>query len=183
VIAYHYQPHEEEIDNLRDLAQQIWDAEAPWWDEFRPVISASYEALLLREVGAWKRLDYHTVLIPAHFQTEDYSRSVTSTAFASLGPDQVEDLVAVRAIRQRRLREVPQLSVYAVITEAALRFEVGGRDAHQAQLNHLLELTTLSNVRLRVIPYRAGAEGTQASAFNILQYEEPDEPMWLSCTP
>ncbi|MGC0422396.1 helix-turn-helix domain-containing protein [Embleya sp. AB8] len=171
-----YQPDEEETDNLKELARQIWDSEAPWWDEFRAVISASYEALLQRETDATRRLDYHTVLIPAHLQTEDYSRSVTATAFASLGPDQVEDLVAVRTMRQRRLYEAPQLSIYAVLTEAALRFEVGGREAHRAQLAHLLELMTLTNVLLRVIPYGAGAGGTQASAFNILQYDEPEEP-------
>ncbi|MFE5329805.1 helix-turn-helix domain-containing protein [Embleya sp. NPDC056575] len=175
-LVKYYELTDGEAADLLELAQRVWDASPPWWEEYDDVLTRNYATLIEREADATRRRDYHPVLIPAHLQTAGYSRAVTGIGFFSLGPDQVDDLVAVRTRRQRRLYEPPLLSIETVITEAALRFEVGGPEVHRGQLLHLLNLTELAHVSVRVISYRAGAGGTQASAFNILSYEDPENP-------
>ncbi|WP_406294537.1 helix-turn-helix domain-containing protein [Embleya sp. NBC_00888] len=175
-LIKHYELSDQEAAELRELAQHVWDASPPWWEEYGDVVTTNYAAVIEREADATRRRDYHPVTIPAHLQAAGYSRAVTAVGFYSLGPDQVDDLVAVRARRQQRLYEPPLLTLEAVVTEAALRFEVGGPEVHREQLVHLLRLTELDHVSLRVISFRAGAAGTQASAFNILSYEDPQNP-------
>ncbi|MYV99702.1 DUF5753 domain-containing protein [Streptomyces sp. SID3343] len=88
----------------------------------------------------------------------------------------VDRPVEVRSIRQRRLHEPKPLFVEAVITQAAITFEVGGPEAHRELLDHLLKITTLPNVDLHVIPYKSGAGGTHTGAFSVFSYDdnEPD---------
>jgi hypothetical protein len=165
----------QELAELRELLEQARDETPPWWFAFGEVVSANYATVLEYEVDARRRRDYQPVLIPAHLQTEAYSREVTSLGWLALGPDQVDSLVEVRSIRQRRLHEPNPLFIEAVITQAAITFEVGGPDVHRQLLDHLLEITELPNVDLRVIPYKAGAGGTHTGAFNVFSYDdEPD---------
>ncbi|MYW03194.1 helix-turn-helix transcriptional regulator [Streptomyces sp. SID3343] len=173
-LLEYYKVTAQEAAELSALAQQVWDAEPPWWREYKDVVSPGYAELLERESDAIERLDYHPVMVPALLQTESYSRAVTGVGFASLGPDQVDDLVVVRAMRQRRIHEPPLLSNHSVFTEAALRFEIGDPTARHAQLDHLLDMAKLPNVRINVVPYRGGPEGIHVSSFGILRYEEPE---------
>src|SRR4051794_5102597 len=109
---------------LEELAEQVWESAPPWWFAYSDVVSANYATLLEYEADAILRREYQTLVFPPHLQTEAYSRAVTSVGFAALGPDQVDDLVAVRAMRQRRLYEAPELGLDVVISEAALAVRV-----------------------------------------------------------
>ncbi|MFI6584211.1 helix-turn-helix domain-containing protein [Embleya sp. NPDC050493] len=162
---------------LEELAIAVWDADPPWWAKFADVLSANYAALLEYEETALRRRDYQINLIPAHLQTEPYSEAVTAVDFAGLSRDTIDDLVAIRLERQRRVFEAdPRLEVEAVVTEGVLRWAVGGPEVHRNQLARLLDVTELPNVSLRVIPFTAGAGGTYASSFQILSYggDEPE---------
>ncbi|WP_331738461.1 helix-turn-helix transcriptional regulator [Embleya sp. NBC_00896] len=164
--------------SLEELAIAVWDADPPWWAKFADVLSANYAALLEYEESARRRRDFQINVIPAHLQTPDYSEGVTAVDFAGLSRDTIDDLVAIRLERQRRVFEGPEprLELEAVVTEAVLRFEVGGSAVHREQLARLLEATELPNVSLRVIPFTAGAGGSYTSPFQILSYdgEQPD---------
>ncbi|MYS86470.1 helix-turn-helix domain-containing protein [Embleya scabrispora] len=171
-----YDVRGQERAELEELAEQIWESEAPWWHAYGDSVSANYATHLEYEADAVLRREYGTLLVPAHLQTAEYSRAVTSVGFAALGPDQVDDLVRVRAHRQRRLYDDPLLSLEVVLSEAALAVEVGGPEVHRAQLRHMLEITQLPNVDVRVIAYTAGENGTQPSPFNLLSYAGDEEP-------
>lgn len=84
----------------------------------------------------------------------------------ALGPDQVDALVEVRLRRQQRLTEDEPLRLDAVVTEAALRLQVGGADVIRAQLRKIAALAQ-DNVQLRVIPLSAGARGVSTGAFTL----------------
>jgi hypothetical protein len=91
-------------------------------------ISANYAEFLAYEAEAVRCFEYQPLLIPALLQTEDYARAITGPGFAALGPDQVDSLTEVRIRRQERLREDETITLDAVVTEAALRLQVGGPD-------------------------------------------------------
>lgn len=64
--------------------------------------------------------------------------------------------------------------LHTLIDEAAIRREIGGPDVLREQLEHLLALAERPNITLQVIPYPAGAYGTMAGSFFIIDYPEPD---------
>ncbi|GAB3105836.1 helix-turn-helix transcriptional regulator [Streptomyces calidiresistens] len=137
----------------------------PWWHAYNDVLSANYAEFLAYEAEATHCREYQPLLLPALVQTSDYARAVTDNGIAALGPDQIDVLVEVRMRRQERLREENPLHLDLLITEAALRLRVGNAEVMSAQLDHLLALTDLPNVSLRVIPFHAGARGAGTGAF------------------
>lgn len=139
----------------------------PWWDAYADVISAAYAEFLAYEAEAVRCFEYQPMLIPAQLQTEGYARAITSPGFAALGPDQIDSLVEVRMRRQERLRSVGLLRMEALVTEAALRLQVGGAEVMREQLRHLRQLAELEQVGLRVIPFQAGANGASTGAFTL----------------
>jgi len=174
-LVEYYQLSADENQQVLELAVQVWEAEPPWWDVYSDTLTAAYRDLIEREAHAHRRRDYQPMLIPALMQSERYSRAVTADGFASIGEDQVDDLVAVRVMRQRRVHEEkPPLVVETVLTEAALRFHVGGVDVQREQLEHLLKMAELPQVCLRVLPFSAGARGVQPSSYTLLDYESPE---------
>ncbi|RKN09090.1 DUF5753 domain-containing protein [Streptomyces radicis] len=131
------------------------------------MICASYETFLAYEAQARNCLEFQPLLIPGQLQTEPYARAVTEQSFLALGPDQVDDLVEVRMQRQKRLCGDSPLVLDAVVTEAALRLQVGGPEVMRAQLRHLRRVFELPNVTFRVIPYTAGARAAITGAFTL----------------
>jgi hypothetical protein len=154
-----YDVGEAQREELRELMIRGRQRVAPWWHAFSDVISANYAEFLTYEAEAAKCLEYQPLLIPGLLQTESYAEAITGPGFAPLGPDQVESLVEVKLRRQERLREETPIAFEAVITEAALRLQVGGPDVMRAQLN------ALPHVTLRIIPFEAGENGASPGAF------------------
>ncbi|MFD4522496.1 DUF5753 domain-containing protein [Streptomyces sp. NPDC058470] len=71
-----------------------------------------------------------------------------------------------------RLSGERPLQFHATIWEAALRQQVGGPAVMRTQLEHLLEVSELPNVLLRVLPFHAGAHACIAGPFSILSFAE-----------
>ncbi|ORT58146.1 helix-turn-helix transcriptional regulator [Streptomyces sp. CB03238] len=168
----------QQLEELAELHAATRERGQPWWARYNEIISANYERFLGFEASAADVLEYQVGILPGLLQTERYARSVTSVGFASLGPDQVDGLVEVRGIRKRhRLLDADEpLRCRYVISQAVLHFQVGGPEGHREQLQHLLELSEMETVDLRVIPYEKGADGTQTGAFTIFRFPNPDVP-------
>lgn len=158
---------EDRAEELRDLMIRGRQRVPPWWHRYNDVISANYAEFLAYESEAASCFEYQPILIPGLLQTKRYAHAVTGVSFTALGPDQVESLVEVRLQRQERLREDLPLDIQVVVTEAALRFTVGGDEVMREQLRYVKEVTTLDNVTFRVIPFEAGEKGTTTGAFTL----------------
>ncbi|MGI5231591.1 helix-turn-helix domain-containing protein [Actinoallomurus sp. CA-142502] len=107
---------------------------------------------------------YSGQLIPALFQTPEYARAVLT---AGRWPD-VEGAVEARMARQRLLTKKDPPEVWLLLAETALLVHVGGKKGMRAQLAHLLELSELPNVTLRVVPNSAGANFGLDGPFKIV---------------
>lgn len=173
-----YAVPEGERERLTELHTATREHRQPWWARYSEVITSEYERFLGFEAAAAEVFEYQVGILPGLLQTEHYARTVIGAGFASLGPDQIDALVEVREMRQRqRLWESPDpLMCHYVVTQAALQFQVGGRDAHQEQLQSLLELSEHPSVELKVIPYERGEEGAQIAAFRIFRFADDDVP-------
>ena len=145
-----------------------------WWhDSPHPGTLSEYIAL---EDAASRVRTWELSLIPGLFQTAEYARSLAVSEGAGVweDPDEIERLVEIRMRRQARLRDAHPLEVYAIIWEAALRQAVGGPDIMRAQLDHLLKVAELPNVRLQVLPFRAGGHPCITGPFTIISFAESE---------
>jgi hypothetical protein len=61
------------------------------------------------------------------------------------------------------------------VSEAALHTEVGSRSVLRDQLDHLLKATALTNVRVQVLRFAAGAALANNGGFAVLQFAKDPE--------
>jgi hypothetical protein len=64
----------------------------------------------------------------------------------------------------------------AVLGEAVLVRPVGGEAVLQAQISHLRELDLSDTVEIKVLPFAVGAHAAMEGAFQILDFNDPDDP-------
>lgn len=166
----------EKRTELAELAKRARQRVPPWWHAYEDVISAHYAEFLAYEAEAVLCRESQALTIPAYLQTPDYARAVTGVGYVALGPDQVDSLVEVRMRRQQLLREGDLRRYECVLTEAALRFHVGGAQGMRAQLRHLREAATLPTVELRVLPFSAGGVGVASMATFCLFSAGDEDP-------
>ncbi|MEV7869845.1 helix-turn-helix transcriptional regulator [Streptomyces sp. NPDC088124] len=141
-----------------------------WW-QHSPQAGALAEYIAMEDVARRVRT-WQLSLIPGLFQTSDYARSLAVSDGVWEDPNDIERIVEVRMKRQERLTREDPLEVYAVVWEAALRQQVGGPQVMRRQLERLLEVSQLPNVRLQVMPFQAGGHPCVSSTFNIISFAE-----------
>ncbi|WP_455351173.1 helix-turn-helix domain-containing protein [Streptomyces sp. SYSU K217416] len=161
------------IDRLLELAKADRDRRKAkgWWNQY-PELSAQTEYFALEDTATGVRT-WQLSFVPGLLQTPDYARALAVGNGAWGDLDEIESFVEARMARQARLRGEHPLQVWAVLHEGALRQLVGGRDVMRGQLEHLLEVGRLSNVKVQVMPYLAGAHPGMTSAFTIVSFAEP----------
>ncbi|WP_189949219.1 helix-turn-helix domain-containing protein [Streptomyces alanosinicus] len=158
---------------LAKLDRERRKANGWWQDSPHPGTFSEYIALedVASRVRAWE-----LSLIPGLFQTAEYARALAVSEGAGVweDPDDIERLVEIRMRRQERLHGERPLQVYAIVWEAALRQLIGGPDIMRAQLEHLLKVAKLPNVRLQVLPFRAGGHPCITGPFTIISFAESE---------
>jgi transcriptional regulator with XRE-family HTH domain len=143
-------------DQVLDLIATLRAVESAYL-EFRRQSRAGMKRVLgahtLRRYEQTKvfRIYEHNV-IPGLFQTAEYSSAMLSFWIKFLGtPSDVEEAVAVRMERQQVLYRGGKRFV-AILEEQALRTWFGTAETQAGQLGRLLELMSLHNVSLGIIP-------------------------------
>lgn len=148
-----------------------------WWIGFDESTVPEYFKLFLGlESSAVKIESWDAIVIPGLFQTPDYARAIIRDGDPSLSNTEVAHRVELRIARQAEVldqEDAPQ--VWAVISEAALRLQVGGTGVLKAQLAHLLERREDPNIELQVLPATAGAHTGTEGSFTVLTF--PNELM------
>ncbi|MGW4769674.1 Scr1 family TA system antitoxin-like transcriptional regulator [Nocardia sp. NPDC004278] len=167
--------------NLKTLAAQAESARG-WWYDFDDVVSADKLDVYITLEGIATALSmYQSARIPGLLQTEDYARALLRTS-PDLTPEEVERHVQVRMRRQAVLTESqPKLDV--VLDESVIRRALGDSQLAASQLRHIVEVSTMSNVSIRLVPFDVGIyRGTETGSFIILEFIgtpdlEPEPPV------
>jgi transcriptional regulator with XRE-family HTH domain len=159
---------------LTSLARQ---ASAPgWWSKYGDVVADWFEAYLGLEAAASVIRTFELQFVHGLFQTEDYARAVTRLGHMSAPAEEIERRVSMRLKRQDLLTGPDPPQVWSVIDEGALRRPLGGRGVMHAQLNRLLEVASLRQVTIQVVPFGRGGHAAAGGSFTILRFGEPDVP-------
>jgi transcriptional regulator with XRE-family HTH domain len=146
-----------------------------WWQspEYRPAIPPGFKAYLGLEATASQMHEYESEFVPGLLQTEEYVRAIHRRAHQGLPPQEIDRLVAVRMTRQEILtRSEHPLKLSVIVNEAVLRRAVGSPAIMRDQLAHLVKITELPTVRLRVVPFTAGAHPGMNGPFIVLRFPD-----------
>lgn len=139
------------------LARMSAERTKGWWEEFEDVLPSTFLDIAQLEWFA-KGLCMSTMThIPGPFQTEAFARALFQAAIPALPSDEFEARVAHRIQRHRAIDRAGAPTYAAIIHEAALRIEVGGRKVLRDQLRHISEMMDRDNISVQVIPFSAGA--------------------------
>jgi transcriptional regulator with XRE-family HTH domain len=163
----------EQRDGLVQLARE--SRQKGWWHAYGDTIQPQFATYLGLESAASVIRIYEVTLMPGLLQTEDYARTILTASMVSRPRQDIERRVALRMERQRLSRQGPP-ELWCVLDEAALRRYVGGREVMRVQLEYLLEIASLRNVSLQVVPFTAGAHPGIGQPFNILSFGEDADP-------
>ncbi|MGC4749657.1 helix-turn-helix domain-containing protein [Micromonospora sp. DT201] len=143
-----------------------------WWHAYGDAVPNWFELYVGLESAASRLRGFDESLIPGILQTKSYADALFRLG-RMLSDEEREGAVQVRLQRQalliRRLPVAPRLE--SVLSEAVLRRTVGSPTVMTAQLDHLLKLTELPSVSVRVLPLAAGPQpGAVAGTFMILDF-------------
>jgi len=154
-LACHYDCGDKAlVEALSDMATERTRG---WWEEYREILPAVLLDLAEVEHHATALRTAVTVHIPGLFQTTDYAREIFRQDVPEMSPPDIEHRVSFRIKRQAVLYRDSPTPQQAIIHEAALRMQFGGRTVTRAQLKYLLDLSERNHIALHVIPFDAGA--------------------------
>jgi transcriptional regulator with XRE-family HTH domain len=165
---------EQQRDSLVQLSRD--SRQKGWWHAYSDTIQPQFATYVGLESAASEIRVYEVNIIPGLLQTEDYARTMIRSATMNGSHDDIERTVALRMARQPALTRDDPPMLWTVVDEAALRRRVGGAELMRAQLEHVLELSSLKNVAMQVIPFAAGAHPAMGRPFVILVFPERIDP-------
>lgn len=157
------------LDEAREALKPGWFQEFSLADS--GYVDVETEAVLVCEFGGLN--------LPGLLQTEPYMLALFTESALPRTAKKLDDDVMVRLIRQQRLADEENLELVAIVDEAALRRQVGGREVMRSQLDHLVEAAEWPAVSLQVLPLRDGAHSAMAGAFILLTFPEDYNPEML----
>lgn len=113
---------------------------------------------------------YDGQLVPSLFQTPEYARALLTAGRWR----ELDKAVETRMSMQKILHRSDPPEVWALLAETVLAPHIGGAEVMRAQLSHLLEISRLPTVYLRVVPNRAGANEGLDGPFRVITLNEGD---------
>jgi transcriptional regulator with XRE-family HTH domain len=159
---------------MRDLAQQ---ASTPgWWSKYDDILPDWFESYLGLEGAASVIRSFELQFVYGLFQTEAYARAVTSLGNKTASAEEIDRRVSVRLKRQGVLTGPEPPQVWSIMDEAVLRRPVGGRAVMRAQLANLVDVASLPQVTVQVVPFARGGHAAAGGSFTVLRFAEPEVP-------
>lgn len=162
-----------EADLLVQLAREA--RQKGWWHTYGRALPAWFEAYVGLEAAAARFRDFQSMVIPGLLQTEDYAGAVLRAAPRPGGGD-IDRQVALRMERQNILSQPSPPDLWLVLTESAVRVQVGGPAVMRPQLRRLIDVAERSSVTLQVLPFSTAAHAQPISPFTILEFPDAADP-------
>ncbi|GGL72175.1 transcriptional regulator [Streptomyces fumigatiscleroticus] len=124
-----------------------------WWQEYREHLPAALVDLAELEHHATALRVALVIHVPALLQTTDHARALFRAVVPPLRQYEIEHRLTHRIKRQGILHRDTPPPYSALIHESALRMGFGGPTIARGQLRHLLEMSELPHVTVRVITF------------------------------
>ncbi|MGW6902859.1 helix-turn-helix domain-containing protein [Streptomyces sp. NPDC054940] len=146
-------------------------AKSRYPEHFAEAAEAEAEATAIRQ--------YAQMLIPGLLQTPGYARAV-NRAYAPTAPQEtIDEWVDGRMARTRLLDDPTKPLLWAVLDEAVLRRETGGRAVMAEALSHIATLARGGRIIVQVLPFSAGAHPSMEGSLRLMDFEDAPPLVYL----
>jgi transcriptional regulator with XRE-family HTH domain len=167
----------EDEEEHRRLLELTREANTPgWWQAYGDVLTTWFQNYLDLEQAAELIRTYEVQFVPGLLQTDAYARAVIMLGHGTASPLEIDRRAKLRMARKQLLEREEPPKLWAVIDEAVLHRRIGGPRVLREQIEYLLEMTALRNVRLQVIPFASGGHAAAGGAFSILRFAHEEVP-------
>ncbi|MFE7590872.1 DUF5753 domain-containing protein [Kitasatospora sp. NPDC057512] len=183
---------EADAEYVAALASMAEERHKGWWNEYRDFVPQGFLDICELEHYSMGMQSYQISHPPGPMQSERYCRAIFQYAQSPLTPRVVETRVEQRLRRSQTLMADGAHPYTAIVHEAALRMQFGGRDVTRDQLDWMLELSLRPHVILRVITFESGGFMGSGQAIiyakgpvprlDTVQYDSVDGPIFLHTT-
>jgi transcriptional regulator with XRE-family HTH domain len=139
-------------------------------------LTAEISSYINEETEAKSVWNWEPQIVPGLLQTRRYARAIIE-GWASIMPttrEEIDRRVEARLARRRLLTRDPPLDLSAVVDESVLRRKIGDRSVMREQLDHLVEASQLTNVRLQVLALD-GDHPIGTGSFSYMQFTQRHE--------
>ncbi len=144
-----------------------------WWHAYSDLMPKWFEDYVGLEESATQIKAYELQFVPGLLQTEAYAMAIASRGRPQNANRETERKVHLRMQRQKILLGQTAPKLWVVIDESVLYRRLGGPRVLRAQIDHLLEMTALSNISLQVVPYQTSGYGAEGP-FTLLRFGEAE---------
>ncbi|MFG2916609.1 helix-turn-helix domain-containing protein [Kitasatospora sp. NPDC048298] len=183
---------EADAEYVAALASMAGERHKGWWDEYRGFVPQGFLDICELEYYSMGMQSYQICHPPGPMQSERYCRAIFQHAQSPLTPRVIETRVEQRLRRSQTLMTEGAHPYTAIVYEAALRAQFGGRDVTREQLDWMLELSLRPHVTLRVVTFESGGFMGSGQAIiyangpvprlDTVQYDSVDGPIFLHTT-
>jgi transcriptional regulator with XRE-family HTH domain len=132
-----------------------------WFRAFRDLETSATEIMIFR-----------SEIITGIFQTETYIRAMFVAQGFDPDDEEIGNTVRVRAERRDVLTRDNPPTVNYVLSESALRRQIGGRKVMAEQLHYLATMARLPNVTIQVIPFDTQSYQHLGSDFTVFRFDQ-----------
>jgi transcriptional regulator with XRE-family HTH domain len=144
-----------------------------WWEEYREHVPAALVDLAELEHHASALRVALVIHIPALLQTTDHARALFRSVVPPMRQYEIEHRLTHRIKRQGLLHRADPPPYTATIHETALRMGFGGPAVARGQLKHLIDMSELPHLTLRVIPFGTDRFPTTGQSFDYVEGSAP----------
>jgi transcriptional regulator with XRE-family HTH domain len=159
-------------DRLMTLAREA--KQQGWWNRYEDL---AIESLIGLEIEAAQISSYESCVIPWMFQTREYARAVIRGILPRIADHVLDERVTARITRQELITRESPPHFWSLVDESALRRRVGSNDIMRDQLKRMVELATVSNITLQVVPFSLGAHPGLDNTFELLEFQSAQSPV------
>ncbi|MGW4472813.1 helix-turn-helix domain-containing protein [Nonomuraea sp. NPDC004354] len=178
-LAELYNADDPKLDELLALLEDAY--RRGWWEDYEGTLPGEYTRFLGLEAEATLQRGWEPQVVPGLLQTEDYAREVilATRGIVRITHSGVRSRVEARLARQQRvLHRADPCTLHVVLDESALMRRFGEPSVMRAQMEHLIEMSFLSHIRVRVLPLEA-LHPVNTGAFIHLRFAAFDDVVYL----
>jgi transcriptional regulator with XRE-family HTH domain len=159
-------------ERLMTLAREA--KEQGWWNRYEDIL---IDRLIGLEIEATQISSYESCVIPWMFQTREYARAVVRGILPRIADHILDERVTARLTRQEIITRESPPHFWSLVDESALRRRVGSNQIMHDQLTGMVELATLPNMTLQVVPFSLGAHPGLDNTFTLLEFQSAQLPV------
>jgi transcriptional regulator with XRE-family HTH domain len=162
-------------ESARDVVLRLAEQanEPGWWHRYNDSIPDWFSTFVGLEQAATIIRCYEAQYVPGLLQTDAYASAVIDLGQA-VRAEEASKRVELRMQRKQLLHMPHPPDYWAVIDEAVLRRNLGGRKVMRDQLDHILEQAKRPNITVQVVPFDRSDAAAVGGPFTLLRFAEPD---------